>query len=102
MRSDLGRLAAASEDAFDAAISAVVMAAGVDELRTPRLGMRLRARSGSRVNLSRSGPAATRSTAPTGSSQLRWLLFFGRPQREARRRHHRQSRSSTYSTAEAD
>jgi hypothetical protein len=34
MRPDLGRLAAASEDAFDAAISAVVMAAGVDELRT--------------------------------------------------------------------
>jgi hypothetical protein len=34
MRPDLGRLAAASEDAFDAAISAVVMAARVDELRT--------------------------------------------------------------------
>jgi len=33
MRPDLGRLAAASEDAFDAAISAVVMAARVDELR---------------------------------------------------------------------
>jgi hypothetical protein len=33
MRPDLRRLAAASEDAFDAAISAVVMAAGVDELR---------------------------------------------------------------------
>ena len=34
MRPDFGRLAAASEDAFDAAISAVVMAARVDELRT--------------------------------------------------------------------
>jgi hypothetical protein len=34
MRPDLGRTAAASEDAFDAAISAVVMAARVDELRT--------------------------------------------------------------------
>jgi hypothetical protein len=34
MRPDLGRLAAASEDAFDAAVSAVVMAARVDELRT--------------------------------------------------------------------
>jgi hypothetical protein len=34
MRPDLGRLAAASEDAFDAAISAVVMAARVEELRT--------------------------------------------------------------------
>jgi hypothetical protein len=34
MRPDLGRLAAASEDAFDAAISALVMAARVDELRT--------------------------------------------------------------------
>ena len=33
MRPDLGRLAAASEDAFDAAVSAVVMAARVDELR---------------------------------------------------------------------
>src|SRR5215218_5995952 len=33
MRPDLGRLAATSEDAFDAAISAVVMAARVDELR---------------------------------------------------------------------
>jgi hypothetical protein len=34
MRPELGRLAAASEDAFDAAISAVVMAARVEELRT--------------------------------------------------------------------
>jgi hypothetical protein len=34
MRPDLGRRAAASEDAFDAAISALVMAARVDELRT--------------------------------------------------------------------
>jgi hypothetical protein len=34
MRPDLGRLAAASEDAFDAAVSAVVMAARVEELRT--------------------------------------------------------------------
>jgi hypothetical protein len=34
MPPDLGRLAAASEDAFDAAISALVMAARVDELRT--------------------------------------------------------------------
>jgi hypothetical protein len=33
MRPELGRLAAASEGAFDAAISAVVMAARVDELR---------------------------------------------------------------------
>jgi hypothetical protein len=33
MPADLRRLAAASEDAFDAAISAVVMAAGVEELR---------------------------------------------------------------------
>jgi hypothetical protein len=33
MRPDLGRLAAASEDAFDAAVSAVVMAARIDELR---------------------------------------------------------------------
>jgi hypothetical protein len=33
MRSDLRRLAAAGEDAFDAAVSAVVMAAGADELR---------------------------------------------------------------------
>lgn len=33
MRSDLARLAAASEDAFDAAISAVVMAARAEELR---------------------------------------------------------------------
>ena len=35
MRPDLGRLAAASEDAFDAAVSAAVMAARVEELRTP-------------------------------------------------------------------
>ena len=34
IRADLGRLAAASEDAFDAAISAVVMAARVEELQT--------------------------------------------------------------------
>jgi hypothetical protein len=34
MRPDLGRPAAASEDAFDAAVSAVVMAARVEELRT--------------------------------------------------------------------
>jgi hypothetical protein len=34
MRPDLGRRAAASEDAFDAAISAVVMAARVEELQT--------------------------------------------------------------------
>ncbi len=34
IRADLARLAAASEDAFDAAISAVVMAARVEELRT--------------------------------------------------------------------
>ncbi|HEU4900342.1 MAG TPA: hypothetical protein VFX88_22670 [Actinomycetota bacterium] len=34
MRPDLGRLAAASEDAFDAAVSAAVMAARVEELRT--------------------------------------------------------------------
>jgi hypothetical protein len=34
IRPDLGRLAAASEDAFDAAVSAVVMAARVDELQT--------------------------------------------------------------------
>jgi hypothetical protein len=33
MRPDLGRLAAASEDAFDAAVSALVMAARVEELR---------------------------------------------------------------------
>jgi hypothetical protein len=33
MRPDLGRLAAASEDAFDAAISAVVMTARVDQLQ---------------------------------------------------------------------
>jgi hypothetical protein len=33
MRPDLGRLAAASEDAFDAAVSAVVMAARMEELR---------------------------------------------------------------------
>ena len=33
MSPDLGRLAAASEDAFDAAVSAVVMAARIDELR---------------------------------------------------------------------
>jgi len=33
MRPDLGRLAAASEDAFDAAVSAVVMAARLEELR---------------------------------------------------------------------
>jgi hypothetical protein len=35
MAPDLRRLAAASEDAFDAAISALVMAAGVEELRAP-------------------------------------------------------------------
>jgi hypothetical protein len=34
MRPDLGRLAATGEDAFDAAVSAVVMAARVDQLRT--------------------------------------------------------------------
>jgi hypothetical protein len=34
IRADPGRLAAASEDAFDAAISAVVMAARVEELQT--------------------------------------------------------------------
>ncbi|MGH2816776.1 MAG: hypothetical protein ACRDLC_16635, partial [Actinomycetota bacterium] len=34
MRPEFGRLAAASEDAFDAAVSAVVMAARVEELRT--------------------------------------------------------------------
>jgi hypothetical protein len=34
IRADLGGLAATSEDAFDAAISAVVMAARIDELRT--------------------------------------------------------------------
>ena len=34
MRPDLGQLAAASEDAFDAAISAVVMAARIEELQT--------------------------------------------------------------------
>jgi hypothetical protein len=34
MPSELRRLAAAGEDAFDAAVSAVVMAAGIEELRT--------------------------------------------------------------------
>jgi hypothetical protein len=33
MPPDLRRLAAASEDAFDAAVSALVMAAGVEQLR---------------------------------------------------------------------
>jgi len=100
---DLRRLAAAGEDAFDAAVSAVVMAGGVGELRAlpEAAGYEVEGmiwRPHHRVAL---GTGGGQPQGTQGSLQPRWRGSSRRPRRAARRQRRRPRWCSTCSSVEA-
>jgi hypothetical protein len=95
MPTELRHLAAASEDAFDAAVSAVVMAARMDELRA------LPGAPGYEVEGKIWLPANTRQQGPTGSLGPQSRESSARPPRVASRLRPRLTGFSTCSTVEA-
>jgi hypothetical protein len=101
MRPDLGRLAAASEDAFDAAISAVVMTARVDQLQAlpDAPGYALEGKIWQPRDPFPLGTAGHLPAGAYGDLATTVAAVIREAQRVASRRQHRQSRSWTCSAS---